>query len=251
MEIFRRERNFRLRRASFRRSSREEIAGFDLRSRRTADARQTRFQLAGYPTRLQSRFNDYSYEHSRLNGFGKEFEDADNREKRGDAVKDIQALLDWVGKQPDLDANQIFLRGESYGGFIVLSTALQEPTRIKGVIAEYPLVSIRGFLSQSWIDEYARTEYGDPKDENLLKRLDELSPLNNVSRWNNIPLFLTRGKLDQRNPEKDVTDLKTQLQNKNSEVWFIYSNEDGHGFSGKYVTAAMFKFLKTQISKEQ
>lgn len=182
-------------------------------------------------------------------GFGKDFEDADNRENRGDAVKDIQALLDWVEKQPGLDAGQIYLRGESYGGFVVLSTALQEPNRIKGVIAEYPLVSIRGFLSQSWIDEYARTEYGDPKDENLMKRLDELSPLNNASRWNNIPLFLTRGKLDQRNPEKDVTDLKTQLQNKNSEVWFIYSTEDGHGFSGRYVTAAMFKFLKTQLMR--
>ena len=184
-------------------------------------------------------------------GFGKDFENADNQEKRGDAVKDIQSLLDWVEKQPDLDANQIFLRGESYGGFVVLSTALQEPNRIRGVIAEYPLVSIRDFLGQSWIDEFARNEYGDPKDENLMKKLDELSPLNNTSRWNNIPLFLTRGKLDQRNPEKDVTDLKTQLQNKNSEVWFIYSEEDGHGFSGRYVTAAMFKFLKTKIRKEQ
>ena len=61
------------------------------------------------------------------NGFGKEFMDADNKEKRGDAVKDIQSLLDWVEKQPDLDANRIFLRGESYGGFVALSTALQEP----------------------------------------------------------------------------------------------------------------------------
>ena len=170
--------------------------------------------------------------------------DADNKEKRGDAVKDIQSLLDWIEKQPDLDANQIFLRGESYGGFIALSTALQEPNRIKGVIAEYPLVSIRGYLSQSWIDEVAKNEYGDPKDEQLMKRLDELSPLNNMDRWNKIPLFLTRGKLDERNPEKDVTDLKTQLQNKNSEVWFIYSTEDGHGFSGKYVIAAMYRISK-------
>ena len=128
------------------------------------------------------------------NGFGKEFMDADNQEKRGDAVKDIQSLIDWIEKQPDLDANRIFLHGESYGGFIVLSTALQEPNRIKGVIAEYPLVSIRGFLSQSWIDEFASNEYGDPKDEQLMKRLDELSPLNNVDRWNNIPLFLNARK---------------------------------------------------------
>jgi dipeptidyl aminopeptidase/acylaminoacyl peptidase len=181
-------------------------------------------------------------------GFTKEFMDADNKEKRSDAVKDIQALLDWIEKQPDLDSKQIFLRGESYGGFVVLSTALQEPSRIKAVIAEYPLISIRGFLSQSWIDEVAKNEYGDPKDENLMTRLDELSPLNNANRWNKIPLFLTRGKLDARIPEKDVTDLKNQLQNNGTEVWYIFSTEDGHGFGGKYVFAAMYEFLKKQIN---
>lgn len=181
-------------------------------------------------------------------GFGKEFMDADNKEKRGDAVKDIQSLLDWVEKQPDLDANKIFLRGESYGGFVALSTALQEPNRIKAVIAEYPLVSIRGMLGQSWVNESAKSEYGDPTDEQLMKKLDELSPLNNTSRWNKIPLFLTRGKLDERNPEKDVTDLKTQLQTNGSEVWFIYSTTSGHGVSGRYVFAAMYQFLKKQIN---
>lgn len=184
-------------------------------------------------------------------GFGKEFMDADNQEKRGDAVKDIQALLDWVAKQPDLDADQIYLRGGSYGGFVALSTALQEPTRIKGVIAEYPLVSIRGYLAQSWIDEFAKNEYGNPTDENLMKKLDALSPLNNTDKWNNIPLFLTRGKLDTRTSEKDVIDLKNQLQNKNSEVWFVYSTDDGHGFGSKYLTAAMYVFLKKQINKEK
>ena len=183
-------------------------------------------------------------------GFGTDFMNADNGGKRGDSVKDIQSLIAWVEKQPGLDANQIFLRGESYGGFIVLSTALQESSKIKAVIAEYPLISIRGMLGQSWIDESAKAEYGDPQDEQLMKKLDELSPLNNTNRWNQIPLFLTRGKLDERNPEKDVTDLKTQLQNKDSEVWFIYSTDSGHGVSGEYVFAAMYQFLKKQINKE-
>lgn len=183
-------------------------------------------------------------------GFGDDFMDADNREKRGDAVKDVQSLLHWIDSQPDLDSKQIFIRGESYGGFIALSTALQEPQRVKAVIAEYPLVSIRGFLSQSWIDEFAKNEYGDPKDEPLMTRLDQLSPLNNVERWHNIPLLLTRGKLDSRNPEKDVTDLKEQLQKKGSEVWYIYATKDGHGFGSKYVAAAIYTFLKRQINKE-
>ena len=184
-------------------------------------------------------------------GFGKEYMDADNKEKRGDAVKDIRALIDWIGDQSDLDKDRIYLKGESYGGFIVLSAALQEPLRIKGVIAEYPLVSIRGLLSQDWINEIAKNEYGDPKDENLMSKLDALSPLNNTEQWNAIPLFLTRGKLDERNPEKNVIDLKNQLQNKGTELWFIYSNESGHGFGGDYVFAAMYQFLKKQITKEK
>jgi dipeptidyl aminopeptidase/acylaminoacyl peptidase len=183
-------------------------------------------------------------------GFGKEFMDADNKENRVNAVKDIQSLIDWIKDQPDLDSNKIFLRGESYGGFIAFSTALQEPKDIKGVIAEYPLVSIRGYLSQSWIDEAAKNEYGDPKDESLMKKLDELSPLNNMGRWNKIPVLLTRGRRDERVPEKDVTDLKTQLQNNGTELWYIFSNEDGHGFGGKYVFAAMYQFLKKQINKK-
>lgn len=184
-------------------------------------------------------------------GFGKNFLDADNKEKRGDAVKDIQALLDWIEKQPELDASQIYLRGQSYGGLISLSTALQESNRIKGVIVEYPLVSIRAFLAQSWIDEFAKNEYGDPKDEVLMSKLDSLSPLNNMNRWNKIPVFLTRGNKDTRVPEKEVVELKVQLQNIGSEVWFIKSTNDGHGFSSKYLFAAMYKFLKNQINKEK
>ena len=133
---------------------------------------------------------------------------------------------------------------------MALSSALQEPERVKGVIAEYPLVSIRNYLSQSWIDEAAKNEYGDPKDENLMLKLDALSPLNNISRWNKIPVFLTRGKRDERVPEKDVTDLKDQLQNNGTELWYIYSTEDGHGLGGKYVFGAMYQFLKKQINKE-
>lgn len=184
-------------------------------------------------------------------GFGNEFMDADNKEKRVDAVKDIRTLLDWIGKQPDLDAEKVFLRGGSYGGFIALSTALHEPKRISGVIAEYPLVSIRGMLSQGSVDEFTKNEYGDPTDEKLMVSLDELSPLNNVNRWNNsIPLLLSRGKLDSRNPEKNVIDLKNQLKNQGADVWFIYSTKDGHGVSGRYVFAAIYKFLKTKITKE-
>ena len=183
-------------------------------------------------------------------GFGNEFMDADNGGKREDAVRDISGLLDWIAKQPDLDADSVFVRGESYGGFIALATGLRESSRLRGVIAEYPLVSIRNYLGQSWIDEFAVNEYGDPKDESLMKKLDELSPLNNASRWKGTPLFLTRGKLDSRVPEGDVLGLKSQLREAGTDVWFVYANEAGHGVGGRFVTAAMYEFLKTYLRRK-
>lgn len=183
-------------------------------------------------------------------GFGNDFMDADNGGNRGNAVKDVSSLLDWIGKQPDLDANNIFVRGESYGGFVALSVGMSDSARIRGVLAEYPLVSIRNYLGQSWIDEFAKNEYGDPKDETLMKKLDELSPLNNASRWKGTPLFLTRGKLDSRVPEGDVLGLKSQLKDAGSDVWFIYSTEAGHGVGGRIVTAAMYEFLKAHLRRK-
>ncbi len=184
-------------------------------------------------------------------GFGLDFMDADNGARRGDAVKDISALIDWIEKQPELDPNRIIVRGESYGGFVALASAMQEPKRVKAVIAEYPLVSIRGLLSQSWIDSFAINEYGDPKDEKLMKELDALSPLNNTDRWGGAPLFMTRGGRDTRNPERDVLNLKSQLQDRGNEVWFIYAKEAGHGVAGRYVTAAMYEFLKKQLRSNE
>lgn len=183
-------------------------------------------------------------------GFGNDFMDADNGAKREDAVRDISALLDWIAKQPDLDSDNVFVRGESYGGLIALAIGLRESSRIRGVLAEYPLVSIRNYLRQSWIDEFAINEYGDPKDESLMKKLDELSPLNNASRWKGTPLFLTRGKLDSRVPEGDVLGLKSQLREAGTDVWFIFAKEAGHGVGGRFVTAAMYEFLRTYLRRK-
>jgi len=46
-------------------------------------------------------------------------------------VKDIGALLDWIEKQPDLDAKRVAVNGGSYGGYMVLSSMFNYNDRIK------------------------------------------------------------------------------------------------------------------------
>jgi dipeptidyl aminopeptidase/acylaminoacyl peptidase len=48
-------------------------------------------------------------------GCGKRFTMLDNGFHRDGAYKGIGALLDWIGKQPELDANRIMAYGASYG----------------------------------------------------------------------------------------------------------------------------------------
>src|SRR5258707_15678171 len=49
-------------------------------------------------------------------GYGKTFTMMDNGFKREDTYKDINALFDWIGTRPDLDAERIAVTGGSYGG---------------------------------------------------------------------------------------------------------------------------------------
>lgn len=38
-------------------------------------------------------------------------------------LADNGALLDWIAKQPDLDAIKVFVTGRSYGGYMTLAVA--------------------------------------------------------------------------------------------------------------------------------
>ena len=64
-------------------------------------------------------------------GYGKTYLTLDNAEKREDSVKDIGALLDWIAKQPDLDASRVGVVGGSYGGYMTLASLVHYSDRIR------------------------------------------------------------------------------------------------------------------------
>lgn len=167
-------------------------------------------------------------------GFGKEFENLDNKEKRVDALKDLESLLDWISNQPQLDANKIIAKGTSYGGFMALALGLKEPNRLKGVIAEVPPVSIKNYLGRSakslqTINEW---EYGNISNEKSMSVNESLSLLTpkNLDNWK-LPVLLTAGKNDARVSVEDIEKLKDQLKNKGNQVWYLKATNEGHFWS--------------------
>jgi dipeptidyl aminopeptidase/acylaminoacyl peptidase len=182
-------------------------------------------------------------------GYGKTFHQLDDGLRREDAVKDVGALLDWVGKQPDLDASRVIVLGYSYGGYMSLMTAARFGERIRGAISFYGISNIVTFLENtaSWRRETRRAEYGDERDARVRAGLEKLAPVNNVSKITK-PLFIAQGANDPRIPAQDAEKMAQAAKKNGVTVWYILAKDEGHGFSvlrnRLYVEAATYQFLK-------
>src|SRR3990172_1110247 len=64
-------------------------------------------------------------------GYGKTYVALDNGFNREDAVKDIGSLLEWIAKQPDLDASRVAVWGGSYGGYMTLACMTHYNDKLK------------------------------------------------------------------------------------------------------------------------
>ena len=50
-------------------------------------------------------------------GFGRAYEEADNREKRANVIKDAETVNRWAKSQPWCDGERVAIWGQSYGGY--------------------------------------------------------------------------------------------------------------------------------------
>jgi dipeptidyl aminopeptidase/acylaminoacyl peptidase len=186
-------------------------------------------------------------------GYGKTFLSLDNGYKREDSVKDIGTLLDWIAKQPDLDANKILVTGGSYGGYMSLAVATKYSDRIRAAI---DIVGISNFVTflektESYRQDLRRVEYGDERDPKMREFLLKISPLTNANQIKK-PLFVIHGKNDPRVPLNEAEQIVATVRKNNVPVWYLMAKDEGHGFSKKknidfqfYATVMFIKdFLK-------
>ncbi|MDB2411786.1 alpha/beta fold hydrolase, partial [Gammaproteobacteria bacterium] len=134
-------------------------------------------------------------------GYGKEYLSLDNGFKREDSVKDIGALLDWIKTQPHLDSNRVAVYGGSYGGYMVLASAVYYSDRLKAAV---DIVGISNFVTflkntKDYRRDLRRVEYGDERDPDMEAFLQNISPNNNVDQIQ-VPMFVVQGENDPRVP---------------------------------------------------
>jgi len=160
-------------------------------------------------------------------GFGRSYEMADNREKRGDALKDMATVNAWAKAQPWCDADRVVVWGGSYGGYLVLMAATRQPTLWRAGVDLFGVANLHTMLNST--DQAIRVgfvdEFGDlDKDAALL---DEYSPSRDFGNMA-FPLFVYAGQNDPRVPRSESDQIVVALRGKSIPVEYMVAANEGH-----------------------
>ena len=167
-------------------------------------------------------------------GYGRTYVQLDNGRLREDSVKDIGALLDWIATQPDLDASRVAVVGGSYGGYMVLASAVHYSDRLA---AAAEIVGISNFVTflentEAYRRDLRRPEYGDERDPEMRAFLESISPSNHADRIR-VPLLVAQGRNDPRVPESEAEQIVRAVRANGRDVWYMNALNEGHGFRRK------------------
>jgi dipeptidyl aminopeptidase/acylaminoacyl peptidase len=164
-------------------------------------------------------------------GYGKAFLALDNAALREDSVKDIGALLDWVGANGTFDAQRVLVYGGSYGGYMVLASMTHYNDRLAGAVDIVGISNFVTFLENTsgYRRDLRRAEYGDERDPEMRATLARISPLNSIARVTK-PLFVVHGANDPRVPLGEAEQVLAAVRANGGEAWLMLARNEGHGF---------------------
>jgi len=167
-------------------------------------------------------------------GYGKTFVKLDNGMKRENSVRDIGALLDWIGRQPGLDASRVMVTGGSYGGYMTLASAVHYNDRICCALDVVGISNYNTFLknTEAYRRDLRRAEYGDERIPEMAAFFERTAPLNNAGRITK-PLFVVQGANDPRVPKSEADQMVAAVKRSGTPVWYLVAGDEGHGFRKK------------------
>ncbi|MGQ0659938.1 S9 family peptidase [Sphingosinicella sp.] len=167
-------------------------------------------------------------------GYGTRYLNLDNAERREDSVRDIGALLDWIGTQPNLDPRRVAVYGQSYGGYMSLAVMTHYSDRLVGGVERYGISNWISFLqnTEAYRRDNRRAEYGDERVPAMRAVFERISPLNNIRQITR-PMLVMQGANDPRVPQSESDQVVRDLRANGVETWYVLFADEGHGFQKK------------------
>jgi len=161
-------------------------------------------------------------------GFGIAYMDADNREHRGDALRDMETLNTWARAQPWCDGDRIVIGGISYGGYMTLLAMARQPKLWAAGIDGSGMSNLVTMeqLEDQQIRAFDDTEFGLlGKDDALLKEWSPITYVDAIAR----PIFVYQGVRDPVTPQHEADQIVEALKKRDIPVEYMLLQNEGHG----------------------
>jgi dipeptidyl aminopeptidase/acylaminoacyl peptidase len=162
-------------------------------------------------------------------GYGKAFRALDGGKLRDDAVRDVGALLVWLGLQPGLDPHRVAVMGHGYGGFLALSSLATYGDHLQGAIDIAGIANLVDFVGHSPAAERAQrvAEFGDVQDTDMRAFLDRISPLGSVALIHH-PVLIVQGLDAPGSRAADSQQLVWRLRSEGNQAWYLSATDAGN-----------------------
>jgi dipeptidyl aminopeptidase/acylaminoacyl peptidase len=161
-------------------------------------------------------------------GYGKAYLALDNGTQRDDVVKDVGALIVWLGSQSSFDAKHVSIAGSGYGGYLALAALVNYNDRLVGGVDLDGISDFISFLSGTapYAQGPLRAEYGDERDPDMRAYLRRISPLTNADRMTK-PLLVVHGRNDRIVPLAQADQIVNRLRSRGGQVWYLQAKDEG------------------------
>lgn len=163
-------------------------------------------------------------------GYGRRYQEMDDRHLRMDSVKDLHAVRGWLDRDAQVDTTRIGVFGRSYGGFMVLAALTGYPESWKLGIDFYGIANFHTLLQTTgpWRRALRAAEYGDPvADAELLTSLSPIHRMEHLAA----PLLIVHGMDDPRVTPGESEMLYSVLRGLAKPVRLVRIDHEGHGFA--------------------
>ena len=162
-------------------------------------------------------------------GYGREYLDADNYKNRLNSVKDLAWGVKHLIGEGLTTADQVGVKGASYGGYMTLAALTEYPDLFAAGIDEVGIANFETFLENtaSYRREFRTSEYGPAEDVGFLR---SISPIHKVDQIE-AALLVVHGENDPRVPVGEARQILGALSDRGAPVDSLIFPDEGHGIS--------------------
>lgn len=160
-------------------------------------------------------------------GFGRRFVNADNLDRRFEAITDVRATVTYLVGAGIAEPGRIGCMGRSYGGYLTLVALTWYAELFAVGVDVCGMVDLETFYANTepWIAEAAYSKYGHPdRDRDLLRAL---SPIHRIDELV-APLLVVHGAHDTNVPLHEAEQVVAALDARRVPCEFLLFRDEGH-----------------------